>query len=958
MLRSVNTNTTIVGGKGNDVITLDSSTKNNVIQYEDGDGNDIFVYSGGNDVITDYNPGEDKIKISSGTITKTEYNGQDIIFTIGSGTLTVKNGNGKNITVIDAEGNEVTELFTDAIPEYKLPEGISVDGTILKISSEVQGSQIDLNDYQEITTADFSSLSKSISILGSEETNLILGGSGNDTITCGINTTVNSGTGNNVLYGSSGKNVFIYGGGNDSIYNLTDGDEVSVGEEYSIEIIDTDVVIQTNKGKITIKDSYDKKFSIHGAKIDPIIVTNTKDSMTVNDGEASSYLKNLGNYVNYNLGTGNDSIYNFGDNVSILGYMGNNYIVNGDYNKTVSHVSINSGMGEDKIFDCLSEYSEIFGGPSADTIFTDGKYASIDGSYAGDSIVGFGNYDTLYGGYGDDTLEGNFFNSYVDGGANNDKIILYGYSNTIIGGADDDIITMSNNSRNNLIKYSFGDGNDTIIGIKSSDTLQITGGEYSTIRNGKDLKVNIGSNSILIEDDADVEFKIEGTLENENPVWTINGTTAIYGTGNDTLVTVTGLKNGLSVKDGTIEGISIKDNVVMVSSNIIGDDEVKIVGGGYTLEIVKIAPIPDGVSIKNNVLTASNTFTEETINLNEEWAKNVSKINTSTVSRNISIIGNTVGTSITAGKGADTIFAGLGNDTLTGGKGNDVFVYVGGKDLITDYKSGEDQINLNFDDVTKSTVKGSDVILTTNEGTLTIKGTKDKIVTFVDDNGTTTEKIFFTDISYTPLETGLTYDSKRTVLTASNKFKDNEIDLNDYLSTVTKLNTSALSQAVNIIGNENNNSIKGGKGADTISGGLGKNTLTGGAGKDVFIYTSGNDVITDYKAGEDSIKIDGTISGTSYKGKDVIFKVGDGTLTVKNSKGNEISVTDSSGKTQTYAKTLDLLYDNNFLADEFGIDDISEVTETNYSVGQIEYSNNNNELVNTSIVSASFSDEK
>ena len=178
------------------------------------------------------------------------------------------------------------------------------------------------------------------------------------------------------------------------------------------------------------------------------------------------------------------------------------------------------------------------------------------------------------------------------------------------------------------------------------------------------------------------------------------------------------------------------------------------------------------------------------------------------------------------------------------------------------------------------------------------------------------------------------------------------------METVTKLNASALSQSVNIIGNDSNNSIKGGKGADTISGGIGNDTLTGGAGNDVFVYESGKDVITDYKAGEDSIKIDGTISSTSYKGKDVVFTVGDGTLTVKGVKGKEISVTDSSGKTQTYSKTLDLLYDNNFVADEFVLDDISEVTETNYSVGKIEYTNNNNDFVNNSVVSASYSDER
>ena len=238
-------------------------------------------------------------------------------------------------------------------------------------------------------------------------------------------------------------------------------------------------------------------------------------------------------------------------------------------------------------------------------------------------------------------------------------------------------------------------------------------------------------------------------------------------------------------------------------------------------------------------------------------------------------------------------------------------------------------------DITNSTVKGSDVILTTANGTLTVKGAKEKTVTFTDGDSDT-DLIFFAGTSYTPLETGLSYDTKRTVLTASNKFTGTEIDLENYLSTVTKINASAMSKAVNIVGNDLGDSIKGGKGADTISGGFGKNTLTGGNGADIFVYSGGNDVITDYKAGEDAIQISGTISKTSYKGKDVVFTIGDGTLTVKNSKGKEISVTDSSG-TQTYSKTLDLLYDNNFATDEFKLDSI---VESNFEVTQIQIFNN------------------
>jgi Ca2+-binding RTX toxin-like protein len=432
---------------------------------------------------------------------------------------------------------------------------------------------------------------------------------------------------------------------------------------------------------------------------------------------------------------------------------------------------------------------------------------------------------------------------------------------------------------------------------------------------------------------------------------------------------------------------------------------------------------------KRTLLTASNKYTGTEIDLGE-YLGTVTKVNVSALSQNMNITGNDLANSIKGGKADDTInggngkdtilggtgddklyggldndklqgdagndslYGGSGNDTLTGGAGKDIFIYESGNDVITDYKSGEDKIQLNPSAITNSTLKGSDVILTTGNGTLTVKGVKDKVVTFVDNNGKTTEKIFYADTSYAPLETGLTYDAKRTVLTASNKYIGNEIDLGEYLGKVSKVNASAVTQALNVTGNALGNSIKGGKYSDVIDGGNGKDTiyggagndsiyggtdndilqgeagndslyggsgndtLTGGAGNDWFIYEGGNDVITDYKAGEDKIKnSSGTISKTTYKNKNVVFTIGSGTLTVKNAQGKDISVTTGS-QTQTYSKTLDLLYDCNFMTDELQIDDVSKVTADDYSVGQIQSVSDGDIFDKVTLVSDSSFDKK
>ena len=126
---------------------------------------------------------------------------------------------------------------------------------------------------------------------------------------------------------------------------------------------------------------------------------------------------------------------------------------------------------------------------------------------------------------------------------------------------------------------------------------------------------------------------------------------------------------------------------------------------------------------------------------------------------------------------------------MIGNAGTDVFIYGSSNDVVTDYKVGEDKIAMSY---TSSSVKGSDVILITDDGTLTIKSVNDKVVNFTDDSGATTEKIFFADMSYSPLATSLSYDAKRTVLTASNKFTGNTIDLGEYLGTVKKVNIGSI----------------------------------------------------------------------------------------------------------------------------------------------------------------------
>ncbi|MBR1730293.1 MAG: hypothetical protein IJ728_12315 [Selenomonadaceae bacterium] len=286
--------------------------------------------------------------------------------------------------------------------------------------------------------------------------------------------------------------------------------------------------------------------------------------------------------------------------------------------------------------------------------------------------------------------------------------------------------------------------------------------------------------------------------------------------------------------------------------------------------------------------------------------------------KSIRIVGNSLNNSIVGGSKDDTLLGGKGNDTLTGGKGKDVFIYANGEgnDLITDYTPGQDKIKLTSGSITKSSIKGSDVILTIGNGSIiTVKNAKGKVITVTDSANKTTSKVYGEDNS-----TSLTVtNSTKSPLTISSTIKT--VDATKRTTTM-KITGNALSNTIkggsgidtiyggagndSILGNNGNDKLFGDAGDDTLSGGKGNDTLTGGAGNDIFVYSSGdgNDVIADFSAGQDRIYL-GTskVTKTSLSGSDVVLKIGTGSLTIKNGKGKNITTINSGNKTTNYHVT-------------------------------------------------------
>ena len=377
--------------------------------------------------------------------------------------------------------------------------------------------------------------------------------------------------------------------------------------------------------------------------------------------------------------------------------------------------------------------------------------------------------------------------------------------------------------------------------------------------------------------------------------------TYIYTSGNDFIQDYIAGKDKIKLSNTTLTATFISDNNVILRTS---EGKITIKNGrGKNITVIDSSDnettatytsssLPAGITLKNGIVTATDEIANNIINL-EDYSIST-KIDASAVTKAVNLVGDANSNSLIGGSGADTLDGGSGNDTLTGGSGNDVFIYSSGRDVITDYTVGQDKIKLSDATITSSSIKGSNVTLITNKGNITIQNGKNKKITVTDSSGTETSSAYYNN--------GLIVTD--SVLTALSGFRGGSVNLVNY-SGAKEIDTTAISNVVKLFGNSysnfivsgaGNDQLNGGLGNDTLNGGAGNDTLTGGNGKDIFIFTGGHDVITDYSASQDKIQLsDTTITSAAFSGNGVILRTAKGNLTVKNGKGKNITVIDSSG---------------------------------------------------------------
>ncbi|MBR4642454.1 MAG: hypothetical protein IKO74_06985, partial [Selenomonadaceae bacterium] len=201
---------------------------------------------------------------------------------------------------------------------------------------------------------------------------------------------------------------------------------------------------------------------------------------------------------------------------------------------------------------------------------------------------------------GDDSVNNSRDNVTINALGGNDIISNSSNEVTIDGGAGNDTISLGYLTYGNLIKYTEGDGNDLIQGFGEYNTLKIAGSSYSTKKSGEDIVVTVGEGKITLVGAASL---VTPDIVDEKPAWTLNDTTAQYGTADNTLVTVDGVKS--------LNGISLNKKVVTIKKAALGTDKVTV-SDGYTLKLGSDVTKPSAQKSKWKLSGSTATYNQTT----------------------------------------------------------------------------------------------------------------------------------------------------------------------------------------------------------------------------------------------------------------------------------------------------------------------------------------------------------
>jgi Ca2+-binding RTX toxin-like protein len=495
-------------------------------------------------------------------------------------------------------------------------------------------------------------------------------------------------------------------------------------------------------------------------------------------------------------------------------------------------------------------------------------------------IYGGDNDDTLYGGAGDDTFYGGEGADLIYGEDGNDYIAdTFGGDNggnTMFGGAGDDRLQASQHPD----YLDGGTGNDRLIGNGGDDTL-IGGLGNDTTEGGSGRDIHVMTQEA-------------GATDLIRHLWAVTSTAVIDMTDFEAIHAYEDLT---LVQNGSNVEILLADDQKIILDNVQIAD--------VPAERFIFAPIPladlfssasDSIDL-NAVQEADYLAGTQTINaLGGNDAVLLADANNWAYTAGALFSGGSGNDTLTGGIQNDVLDGAAGNDELTGGAGEDTFVFTqeaGASDVITDFTSGEDVVDLTdgsfadisvFSDLAITYENGGARVQLGNNHTIFLAGVAEGTLTAHD----------FAGVDADPVLTDL-------FSSASDSVNLNTVQETDYLAgtqttnaqdgddviVLADANNWAYTAGVLFSGGSGNDSLTGGIQNDVLDGAAGDDELTGGAGEDTFVFTQeagASDVITDFTSGEDVVDLtDGSFADISvFSDLGVTYENGGATVQLGN----------------------------------------------------------------------------
>ena len=810
----------------------------------------------------------------------------------GSGNDTLDGNGGADIIQAGAGSDRVIYHGT----ESSIDGGAGTDtlilvaGTAPIINLANMGDQTSADATQVINfeNVDASALTASLLFTGSSAANVLVSGSGNDTI--------DGGGGADTIAAGAGDDLIMFHGAESSI----DGGAGT----------DTLVMLAGTTGSINLGNTADQM---------PIDTTKLTNIENVDASATTSGVSLIGSAGANNLigGSGADTLGDGGVGASdtLVGGAGNDiYVVN---NVGDTLVETATG-GNDTIQTTLTNVSL-----DAYTNIENLAYIGT-GNFTGTGTAGI---NRLSGGVGDDALDGAGGADIIAAGAGNDTVLYHGTEASIDGGAGTDTLVLVAGTSIGVNLGNTGDqtndANTLVTNFENVDANAVTTGISLTGSTGANVLTGGAGDDTL--NDGGVGFSDTLTGGAGNDIYVVNnaGDTIVEaaGGGTDTIQTTLAslsLANYNNIEDLTFIGTGNFTGTGTTGSNTItggaGNDTLN--DGGVGGRDILIGGLGNDTYVVNNigdVVTETATGGTDTIqttltNLSLTSYTNIENL-TFIGTGNFTGTGDTGANTITGGAGNDVLSDGGvgGNDILIGGAGNDTYIINNAGDAITETATGgTDTIQASlsalsladFANVENLTYTGgSDFTGTGSIGANTIAGgvgndtLSDGGVggsdTLIGGAGNDTYIVNNAGDTITETATGGT-DTIQTTLT--------NVSLTNY-SNIENLTYTGTSNFTGT-GTTGANVITGDVGNDTLSdGGVGgSDTLIGGAGDDTYIVNNAGDIITETAGGgTDTIQTTLTnVSLTNYSNIENLTFIGTGDFVGTGTTGGNV-ITAGSG---------------------------------------------------------------